>query len=471
MKKRFIIIIGLLLLAGCKDYLDVNTNPNQAVVPPIDGLLASTTFNTGMNTYRIGNITSYFVQYLASPNASSGGDTYDQVDYTGTWYQLYNNMTDLYDLMKQAREVGSSQHLGAGMIMMAMNLQLATDMWGSIPYSGAFIATSKDPATLTPAYDGGEAIYTACIKLLDDAIVELNKTDSKFSLDTRRDLIHFGNVAAWKRTAYLLKARFLNHYSKKPAYSAANVLAALANSYTENGHDAQLTQFQARSPWNQAAYNNTTNLLDGWMSAHFINALNGADFGLVDPRIRLITDTTRFGDYRGTINGKGRVGTGTNKEESYLSVNNGFFSKGGAPLMLASFAEAKFIEAEAQFRAGQKTPAYNAYLAGINANMDKMGVPAPAKLLYMQSPVVAVGDANITLALIMKEKHVAMFLQPEAFADARRFDFQYKNFNLPQNALLTTFIRRVAYPVSEKSRNAANVPPVAKLDEKLWWDQ
>ncbi len=64
-----------------------------------------------------------------------------------------------------------------------------------------------------------------------------------------------------------------------------------------------------------------------------------------------------------------------------------------------------------------------------------------------------------------------MFLNPEAWVDARRYDYQYEDFDLPQGAVLNTFIRRLAYPAVEISRNAANVPTVNSLDEPLAFDQ
>jgi len=348
---------------------------------------------------------------------------------------------------------------------MALNLSIMNSLFGSVPYSEALSGNF-----IQPHYDADKAVYQSCLSLIDAGLADLNKTDPKILLDATRDLLHHGDTAAWRRTGYALKARLLNRITKTADYDPAAVLAALGSAYTGNNNDAQLTQFQSRSPWNQAAYNNTQALLDGWLSTHFVAATNDSTFGVFDPRLPLITDTTRYGDYRGTINGKGRVGTGTTKDESYLSVN-GFYSRGGAPLLLITYAECKFIAAEAYFRSGNKPAAYAAYLDGIRANMDKVGVSAANRDSYVNNAAVSVGAANITLDLIMKEKYVAMFLNPEAWVDARRFDYKYKDFHLPENAVLSTFIRRVAYPTIETSRNAANVPPVGALSDKLWWDQ
>ena len=64
-----------------------------------------------------------------------------------------------------------------------------------------------------------------------------------------------------------------------------------------------------------------------------------------------------------------------------------------------------------------------------------------------------------------------MFLHPETWNDARRYDYKYKDFQLPANAVLSTFIRRLDYPSVEMTRNGQNVPAITGLDQKLWWDQ
>ncbi len=348
--------------------------------------------------------------------------------------------------------------------MEAMNMSMLIDLFGDAPYSEAF-----NPTNFTPKYDKAEDIFNVSLRLLDEAATEFDKPNPAITLDASSDLIHGGSVPAWKKTANALKARLLNRLSKKSTYNPAQILAAVSGSYTSNGDDAQLTKFTVRSPWNLAAYNNTQLLLDAWMSEYAVNAMNGAIYGVVDPRIKYIADTARGGIYKGTANGKGRVGTGTNRDESYLSLN-GFYAKSGAPLLLVTFAEMKFIEAEASF-ATDKTRSYNAYLAGIGAHIDKLGVTAAEKTDYLSNPEVAVGVANFTKDLIFKEKYIVMFLHPEAWTDARRYDYKYKNFSLPVNALLPTFIRRVNYPTTETDRNSANVPTVNSLTEKLYFDQ
>jgi hypothetical protein len=76
---------------------------------------------------------------------------------------------------------------------MSLNLNMLINMFGDVPYSEAF----KGQELLTPKYDNQEALHDTCIRILDEALTELNKTDSKLNLDKNSDLIHGGYVAAW----------------------------------------------------------------------------------------------------------------------------------------------------------------------------------------------------------------------------------------------------------------------------------
>lgn len=468
MKKYvFILLAGIVSigLAGCSKYLDKLDNPNLVSDPSLNGLLTQNTFQTGMNVYRMGYVVSYYMQYQAGNSKGSDNDTYNEVDYSGTWTRFYNTMMNIKQMNNLAEETGGYYHLGIGKILMAYNLNMLINSFGDVPYSDALQGLDA----LVPGFDKQATLHSTCLTLLDEALAELKKTGDIPPVSSGNDLIHKGDVDAWIKTAHTMKARFLTQFSKTASYNAANVLNELNDAYESNDDDATLTVFDGRSPWNQVAYDNTQLDLDGWLSSQFINALNGTTYGIEDPRLPLIATITKFGDYRGTPNGAGRIGTGTDDEESYLWVE-GAYSKGNAPLLMVTFAEMKFIEAEAAFRANDKPRAYQAYLDGIKANMAKVGVSTADATTYLTDSRVGVGAANITLDLIFKEKYVAMFLNPEAWVDARRFNYKYKDFKLPVGAVLDDFIRRLAYPTVETSRNGANVPAVGSLKDRLVWD-
>lgn len=471
MKKIIIIpallFLSILFLGGCQKYLDVNQNPNAALEPPIAGLLANTTNLTANNVFSISNWSSYYVQYLASPSVASASDIYEQVDPSGTWGNIYNVLTDLYDMRKFAAAKGLNAYIGVSDILTACNLSMAINIWGNMPYSQAFRGVSN----LTPKFDDQQALYDTCLTLLNAGITAMQQPDAAGELDAPSDFIHGGSATAWIKTAYALEARLLSQVSKTNQYDPAKVLAALANAYTTNNDDAQVTQFAVRNPWASVAISNKNLVLDGWLSAYFVNAANGKTYGVFDPRLPRITDMTMFLDYRGTPNGAGYQGSSnTVHAQCYIDVGK-WYSSTNSPLQIITNAECRFMEAEAAFRGNDKPRAYAAYLAGITANMTKMGVAADSMNVYLANPAVAVGAGNLTLQLIMKEKYIACFLSPVTWVDMRRFDYSYKGFALPVGATLgNNFIRRIDYPSSEINRNGGNVPNEQRTDH-LWWDK
>ncbi|GAB3761695.1 SusD/RagB family nutrient-binding outer membrane lipoprotein [Spirosoma pomorum] len=469
-KRYTLLALTALLLGGtssCKDdYFDLNTNPNQIANPPLSSLLSTTTQKTAYSAQRVGSITSYFVQYLASPSAGGLTDTYAITDYTSTWDYIYFALADLNDMKRLAQTQGASEYVGVADVLIAYHLNLLANTFGAAPFSNAF-----NVSTLTPTYDSEETLYTTALNLLNEGLTELAKTDSKLKLQAANDLIHKGSTTAWIKTANALKARMLNKVSKKSSYNPTAVLEAVSKSYTANADDAQMSSFLLRNPWAQVARNNAALVLDGWLSSQFVNQLNGTTYGVTDPRIEKITDKTVNGTYVGTRNGQGNVGgNNTTKDEVYISLNSPLTGD-TSPLLVVTYAEMKFVEAEAALRSNDASRAYTAYLAGIRANMDKLGVATTARDAYLANPAVAVGASALTLDLIFKEKYVVTYLNPEAWNDARRYDYKYKGFTLPLNVALTTFIRRVAYPSGEISKNGNNVPAEVALSTPLWWDK
>jgi hypothetical protein len=234
------------------------------------------------------------------------------------------------------------------------------------------------------------------------------------------------------------------------------------------------------NPWHRnIAIGTTTGNFIVTHSKRFIDQMNGATYpGLVDPRLPFIADKGSSANYAGIQNG---VGTGSTTN---ITANT-FYAKVNSPIMMVTYAEQKFLEAEALFLAnggtvgstGSTTAAYNAYLAGIAAHMDKLGVATADKNTYINNPQVSVGATNLTLEHIMREKFVATYLHPETWVDVRRYDYNsniYRGMALPVNqdpAMGGQWIQRAIYPLTEVARNPYVQGELRPLTEKLWWNQ
>ena len=461
------LLAGLVLVVapGCDGFLDINDDPNEPTQVPVSALLASTSFATGGNVFALGGITTNYVQHLASPNRASASDVYERVSFDGTWGNLYDTMGDLTLLEAQAAEEGATDYVGIAKVLKALHLASAVDTWGDVPYSEAF-----DPGeTLNPSYDSGEALYGEVFQLLTEGIAALEAGGSTVT-PGGDDFVYGGDTDLWIQAAYALRARYLNHLTKTGQYDPGAVLAAVDNAFDSEGESMTVGYFDEQiNPWADVAIDNANLFLGGWLSEQFVQALDGTTYGVADPRIEAYTDTTDAGVYLGTENGAGRGDASEAGDRSVLTTNT-YYARRTAPLEVITYSEVKLIEAEAALRAGDRGRAYDAYLEAIRAHMDKLGVDADAAEAYVSDPAVGVGAAALSLDDVFREKYKVLFLNPEAWVDARRYDYAYAGFTLPANAELSDFIRRVDYPDTEYSRNASNVPESSLLG-RVWWDR
>lgn len=468
----FLAVFGFAIVGCDGDLLVDNTNPNATTEPSMSGLLSNTILSTSNTTQGAASVTSYYVQHLASPSGSSV-DRHFESRFGGTWSGIYGLLSDTEALIEKAEAEDSPHYAGVAQIIQAYNLGLATDLWGDIPYQEALQA---DEGETTPAYDSQEQVYEEIQTLLSDARDNLD-AESRSSPGSD-DFVYGGDLEKWRKASWALEARYLNHLTKKPDYDPQAVLSAVDNAFERNADDAQMNYENdpSNNPWHNVYLNQEGGILGGHLSEQLVKEMDGSLYGVFDPRLQVaITDSTETeGDdpplYAGNRNGAGSGDFYNHLEPKYYASEN-------APILWITYAEMKFIEAEAALRDGNSGRAYTAYMEGIRAHMDKVGVSESERDAYMNDPAVDVGEDNLTLDEVFKEKNVALFLSPEAWVDHRRHDYDYPDFEPPidqnplfQNSQDTDHIRRVLYPLSEIERNRSNVPEV-ELDQFLWWDQ
>ncbi len=469
LNKLTLILASFLIITGCDDYLDINDDPNNPTNAPLSGLMTRTSFETGDNVQNVSSVTSFYVQYLASPNPAASTDTMEPVPYDQTWFELYDVMTDISDMEELAEAEDASHYLGIAKVLKAINLGLTVDMWGSIPYSEAFFAQ-----TITPAYDDDQALYGTIMSLLNEGIALLSAPNTNESFEPGSDdFIYQGDTDLWVKAANALRARFMLHLSETSSYDPAAILTAVDAGFDGSEENATVEYFDVQiNPWSAVAINNEALLLGGWISEQLVEAMDGTTYGYVDPRMPYMFGATDEGEFVGTENGAGRGDAAEQGERSYL-VEGGYYTSRTSSLEVITYTEQKFIEAEAALAANNATRAYDAYLEGIESHMQTIGVPQVEIDVYLALPAVAVGAGSLTRDLILKEKYIALFLNPETYNDARRYDFQYEDMTVAANLnpeLGGTFATRVIYPESETQRNSSNVPSVTMLDN-IWWDQ
>ncbi|NGP89809.1 SusD/RagB family nutrient-binding outer membrane lipoprotein [Fodinibius halophilus] len=479
-------ILVVFVFGACENYLggDTNKDPNRVFKDEIglDALLPPVLVSTSKAHFDIAFTFSQYSQHISFVGET---DSHEEAQLAGAWVEIYlSSLNNLDEMEQKAKETGASHYLGIVKVMQAYNLSLATNTWENIPWSDAF-----KEGEFSPSYDNQQEIYNAIDQLLNEGITELEKAPSEFNEPGSDDIIYGGNIDKWIKTAYALKARNAIHVTEQGAVAAAdNALSALSNAYTSNADDFQINYNNEKNlnPWHTSAYLAAqTGNPAPVHSDQLIDMMNGETYPEADPRLPIIADNGGDTDYYGSENGN----FGVNEDAPDNSSNTAFtdetfHSRAAAPIIMMTYAEMKFIEAEAAFlkanngsesATGASQQAYDAYLAGISANMDKLGVSANAKNNYINAASVDVGAGNLTMELIMKEKFKALFLNPEVYNDYRRYDFDsqiFKDLALPadhNDELDGVWIQRAVYPSSELSRNQEEVKKAQKSIATPMW--
>jgi hypothetical protein len=306
MKKIIIVTVGVFLLLGissCKDWLDVNVDPNN----PSD---ASATVNIrlpwiqhyymyawGTANMRTSTIAGLLTQTYSATAANS---------MLAAWKPLQSSCTTVYQnwflgaavnlgpMIKKAEESGAYHYIGAAYCIRAMGFMMMLDLHGEIPYTEAL--TGK----YNPVYDQGDVIYNGCMADLDLAIEYFSKTQEAGAIALAAgDTWNGGDVSKWIKLCYGLKARYLNQVSKKTTlYNPTAILAALEKAplsnndniimkhYNVSGDATNFTvgdPYQANTTWDAVGYGSNQRATR-WYANMLTNTFTGGS-GVPDPRL------------------------------------------------------------------------------------------------------------------------------------------------------------------------------------------
>lgn len=453
MKKLYLFIILLgAVFSSCEKWIDpeINIDPNNPkdvamaqLVAPIEANLA---YIVGGELARWDCLWMQQIAGLQSQSAENDIYTLGESDTHNAWcYNLYApGMINTKILMDKAAALNSPHYAGVGKILMAYQLGITTDQWGDIPYSEAFKGGSNN---LTPAYDTQEQIYSTIFKLLDEAIADLDEASSMFSPGAE-DLIYEGDAEKWKKAAYALKARYNIHLSKRngnSAYTAA--LAAIANSFESNADDFKFVF--------GSAYNNANPIYKseqerpGYYSASatYMDMLAASN----DPRKAVYFD--------------GNTGSRPGEPDANAALIGTAYASAESPVYLISYAELKFIEAEARYKLDPADPlAVIACNEGIKASLKREGAFGDGTWFEANK----VTDATISLGKIMVQKYLSSFLQVETWTDWRRTG--YPTLEKATGAVLPEIPRRLPYPDDERLYNGEHMPAGLTMLTRVWWD-
>jgi hypothetical protein len=436
-------------LAGCTNFLDVNENPNAPQVVTANLYLPPLVHWMVTSPQYDGRFVGRYTQQWTLPGTSLS--TWDRMGYDPSsdngaqqWRDVYWTFgQNLVDMNEKATAEERWDLLGVGLVLKAWGWQVLTDLHGEIIVSEAI-----DQSKFSFNYDTQEYAYDEVRRLLDSAIVLLNRTDG--AVDAvylgRGDKLYGGDRLKWLKYAHGLKALNLNHYSNKSTYAPAQVIAEVDASFTSNADDALLlypnTQNDDINFWGRTRGNIQT-----YRQTRFaVEMMDGTQFGgVVDPRMSRMLSPSPDGQYRGLdINtvGFGALTTAQQPNNFFGYPGSGglqlpgryiFDDKAKVPGM--TYSELQFVKAEAALRSGDAATALTAYRNGISSHIDFVNsrnqdnnqtptqISAAEKAAFMASAVA--NPAPLTLSHIMSQKFIALWGwgHNELWLDMRRYHY------------------------------------------------
>jgi hypothetical protein len=468
-----VIILGLsaLLFSGCEEWLDVNRDPSFPQEAPAEVLLPPIFQEMTRGELFDGRSFGCYVQNFANTAANYQFDLHGYISGSDTggekWRQHYWSIGKNIDLIiEDASSKSKWWYVGAAYAVRAWSWQTTTDVHGEMILKQAW-----EPGRYTFDYDTQEEIYAEVVRLCDLALEYLNMDDQTNTL-AKGDLVFKGNRDMWKKFVYAILARNAHHISNKASYDPDQVISFVDQSMASNA-DNFLVPHAGGVPNADGGNNNfagptRANYGAFRQSLYSLNLMNGTIFtGVVDPRMALLLQPSTDGVYRGVTNGV--AATASPASVVIPQLYGKFIFKDNAPYPLFTYWEMQFIKAEAAFIKGDVATAHTAYLNGIIAHMDYLGVAAASRDAYVtNATAVAQTSGALTLSSIMLQKYIAMWGHGmlETWVDMRRYHYDaaiYTGFS-PPNPLIATNNGKLAYRARPRF-NSEYVWNVAALDK------
>lgn len=479
-------LIVILLLTSCEEYLDVNVDPNNPTSATPDLILPVAQkysaelihasypdpdlANPGARANTIGNLMMY------NWSQSDGFAWYpDEFKYnvTSSFYATIfsNSYTTALKQYHLLTELGESyeNYKAIGMIMKAYHFQLLVDFYGDVPYSEALLR--KDNAT--PKYDKAQDIYTDLIKQLTDANALINSAKNPI-IPGADDVMFRGNMTTWKKFANTVKLRIAVR-----SKNATAIAAAFADPAGFITADVMVQPGYSKNTGKQNPFWNLYGQGEDGTKTMTNNATCATDYVLSyltttqDPRLDFLYEKPATG-HKGVKQGLLDYDTPVVDAfvpEKVSNIGPGLLKSPSMGACIFTKAENDFNKAEAALAQPSLGSAQTFYEDGVKASFLYLGAGSATAYLAKDFKNVSWASSPNKLEAIITQKWIAV---NGITAEQSWFDYTRTKFpaNLPISLQASTSDRpvRLFYPSSELSANGANVPAQPNaFTGKIFW--
>lgn len=483
-------IAVMLMMTGCKDFLDVNTSKDSPITITVDQAIPTACFYAAQLCYDHAEYGVYLSQALTTGGKSQTGSyPYSQgweflgVNRHPMWRRHFYDLGANINKMNQiATDNGNLNAVLIGRTIMLGSTMFTTDAFGDMPRSQAYKATS-------PAYDSQQEVYDWMFQEADSLVAlyadtTWTKCPTNLPISKKRDRIYAGDIYKWGLYAKALRCRLwlrkLPNWDNTPAVcqQIITMVDDVLNDpeweepryYYDGGKTEQNCPWGPYAPIINSWESRGNRLSSSIPTTFFAHAILGcydnfyqATRGYaLDPRAaKMMTPRSSATGPALIRHLESNIGMDNSMKVTYYpdlfatdAMSNPFTQNNGY-IALITTEELMFIKAEAQYWAGDKVGAYNTTVEATIKNMERYGIVEStlvgnnAKKQYARFFNIKLpGALDFSLADLMQQKYVAMYLQPEQWTDMRRYNYSSKTNGISYD---NTFVYTV-----EKVHNGRN---------------
>lgn len=474
MKKIFLIGLAALALAAtsCRDWLDINDNPNYVAEVGEESLLPTgimlTAARVGYEYELVGYFWAQFAvqnkttnQYLTiMENQLTNSSSWFYQPWRQNYYAIQPTFQDI--LSKCADDETKLNYVLMAKTMIAYNYIMLSSAFDRIVLSEAL----QGEGNLTPKYDDSKEVYKSiCAMLAEILAMDAAKVAAAEDAHTTAsvDMLFGGNTGNWFKFANTLYLKMLMRDFGANETAIRNVLASPVGFLDSD--DAAFDHFSDATDKSNPLYESDRRLLNtpaNMMCCSDIFHVLSAN----DPRL------TEYYDNFYNLDGDNVLGVPYGEQPDKVTWRVKLAATD--PVYFASIAEADFLQAEAYARLGDATRAQTFYEAGITASFDRWGLAAQAPAFISGAYAFQPGDEEAMVEQIIEQKWAAAVRTQtwDAWFDINRTGYPARG----DGEALTDYsgVLNDGHPVrflyvKNSSDYNPNTPAVEPLDKKMWW--